>query len=134
MSHYPVSQELFQALLDHYWRARDNSVPRSCEQYPKGYCISYKALIEAAKVPLNPRAAVGPLSEIAAYCWFMYKVPLHALVVSAETGYPGGELEGFSKGYWSAAGSSKDIVGWAAVDVRKCHEAEGLPRVAPRLQ
>lgn len=133
MKVYPVSQDLFRALLNHYWKARDSGVPKTIDIFPKGYCIGYKTLIESAGVPLNPRQAGGPLCEIASFCWDKFQVPLHALVVNAESGVPGGDLYG-DKGYWNAPGSSKDINGWAEIDVVRCINAgDVLPRIAPTL-
>jgi hypothetical protein len=133
MKTYAVSQDLFQALLDHYWRARDSGTPKTISLFPKGYCIGYKSLIDAARVPLNPLSAGGPLFEIASFCWDKYRVPLHSLVVNVEKGYPGGDLEGMEEGYWGAPGSSKDIKDWAEIDVMACINAQNLPRIAPRL-
>jgi hypothetical protein len=133
MKTYAVSQDLFQALLNHYWNARDLDIPKTIDIFPKGYCIGYKNLIDAAKVPLNPRDAGGPLYEIGSFCWERYGVPLHALVVNAQTGIPGGNIADIEKGYWGAPGSSKDPLGWAEIDVMKCINAENLPRTAPEL-
>jgi hypothetical protein len=133
MKHYEVSQALFQALLDHYWRAKQDNVPQTAAQYPKGYCISYGHLIKAAKVPLNPRDAGGPLFEIASFCWETYGVPLHALVVNGSTGSPGGELDGMERGFFGAPGSSKTLSEWETVDVPKCIAANFLPKIAPPL-
>jgi hypothetical protein len=134
MKTYPVSQELFQALLNHYWKAKDSNAPEGIAIFPKGYCISYKNLIDAAGVPLNPLNAGGPLYEIASFCWSEYRVPIHALVVNAKTGYPGGGQDDMEKGYWGAPGSSNDVTGWAEIDVPSCiRGSDRLPRRAPKL-
>jgi hypothetical protein len=98
MKTFAVSQDLFQALLNHYWKARDSETPKTIAIFPKGYCIGYKNLIDAAKVPLSPRDAGGPLCEIAGFCWEKYGVPLHALVVNVKTGLPGGGIDDMQKG------------------------------------
>ena len=127
MKRFAVSQELFQALLTHYWLVKSKA-PKTALIYPKGYCISYGDLIRAAKVPLNPQHAGGPLYEIASFCCERYDVPLHALVVNAETGVPG-------PGFLEAPCSTNDpsYNGWAEIDVPKCINAENLPKVAPAL-
>jgi hypothetical protein len=130
MKSFPVSQPLFEALVAHYRRCREEAVPRTQLIYPRGYCISYQMLIERANVPLKPRNAGGPLNEIASFCWPTYGVPLHALVVNKELGYPGGDLD---KSYWGSPGASEDPTGWLEVDVPTCLNATTVPLVAPKL-
>ena len=128
-----LRQRLFQALLDHYWKARDSGTPARCALFPSGFCISYGDLIGQAGVPLEPRRAAGPLHAIAAFCHQHYSVPLHALVVNKARGVPGGAQDFRGKGYYAAPGSSVDLEGWRAVDVPRCIAAMNLPRVAPKI-
>jgi hypothetical protein len=127
-----LAERLFQSLLDHFWRARDMNVRKEIGQFPNGYTISYKKLVEASGVPLNPRSAGGPLFEIADYCKGKQWPPIHSLVVRAAEGDPG-------EGFFSAPGSEMSELKpedcyekWAAY-VRQCAEFEGFPRKAPSL-
>lgn len=132
MKDLTLSEKLFQSLLDHFWRARDANVPWDIDQFPKGYAISYKKLIEASGVPLDPRNAGGPLFDVANFCKSEGWPPLHSLVVRGKEGLPG-------EGYFSTPGSEmKDFTPeqryqkWAGY-VRNCATSDKYPRKAPKL-
>ena len=125
-------ETLFQSLLDHFWRARRENVQRDIDQYPKGYAISYKRLIQASGVDLDPRNAGGPLFEVAVYCKSQGWPPLHSLVVRGKEGDPG-------EGFFSAPGSEMSDLSprdryekWAQL-VRECANFEKYPTKAPKL-
>lgn len=127
-----LTRHLLQALLDHFWQARRERVPREPRLYPAGFLISYSSLIQRAGVVAEARRLGGPLAEISALCDLRGWPPLAALVVRQDCGQPG-------VGYFRRPGSPKiDLVtdehlhGWEA-DARACIEFPKLPRSAPSL-
>lgn len=127
-----TTRDLLQALLDHFWGARRERVPREPKLYPHGYLISYSALIQRAAVIVEARRLGGPLADISALCDLRDWPPLAALVVRQDCGQPG-------VGYFRRPGSPKiDLVtdahlaGWEA-DARACIAFDKLPRRAPAL-
>ena len=125
-------RDLLQALLDHFWQARRERIPREPKLYPAGYLISYSALIQRAAIMGEARRLGGPLAEISALCTLRGWPPLAALVVRQDCGQPG-------VGYFRRPGSPKvDVVtgdhlhGWE-IDARACIEFDKLPRRAPAL-
>lgn len=128
-----TTRDLLQALLDHFWRARRERVPREPKLYPGGYLISYSSLIQSAGVIVEARRLGGPLAEISALCELKGWPPLAALVVRQDCGQPG-------VGYFRRPGGPKvdlltneHLQGWAA-DAEACIAFEKLPRRAPALQ
>ena len=128
-----TTQELLQALLDHFWKARRERVPREAKLYPGGYLISYSSLIQGAGIAAEARRLGGPLGEIAKLCELKQWPPLAALVVRQDVGQPG-------VGYFRRPGSAKvDLVteehvrAWEA-DALACIEFSRMPRNAPALQ
>ncbi len=128
-----TTRDLLQALLDHFWQARRERIPREPKLYPGGYLISYTALIQRAGVAVEARRLGGPLAEIAALCDLRGWPPLAALVVRQDRGEPG-------VGYFRRPGSPKiDLLtdehlrGWEA-DARACIAFEKLPRSAPAIK
>jgi len=128
-----VTQDLLQALLDHFWEARRKRVPREPKLYPSGYLISYTSLIQRAGVAVEARRLGHQLTEIAELAVLKGWPPLAALVVRQDAGHPG-------VGYFRRPGSPKiDLVtedhlrGWEA-EARSCIDFERLPRRAPALK
>jgi hypothetical protein len=125
-----VRNVLFQALLDHFWRARDASAPPEPYLFPKGYLVSYGDLIRASGVDLNPRLAGGPLFHVAEYCALKGWPPVHSLVVRKDEGYPG---EGYFHAPGSDAGDDSDLGERLRLwdeNVRACAKSNVLPRKA----
>lgn len=127
-----TTQELFQALLDHFWEARRRKVPREPKLYPSGYLISYTSLIQRAGVAVEARRMGGPMTEIARLCEAKGWPPMPALVVRQDAAQPG-------VGYFRRPGSPKiDLVthehlrGWEA-DAYACIAFQAMPRRAPAL-
>ncbi len=130
--HVDTTQELLQALLDHFWEARRKRLPREPKLAPGGYLISYSALIQRAGVAAEARRLGGPLAAISHLCDLKRWPPLAALVVRQDVGQPG-------VGYFRRPGSPKiDLVtdehlrGWE-LDARACIAFEKLPRLAPAM-
>ena len=126
------TQDLLQALLDHFWEARRKRTPREAKLSPGGYLISYSALIQRAGVMVEPRRLGGPLAEISALCALRGWPPLAALVVRQDVGQPG-------VGYFRRPGSAKvDLItaehlrGWEE-DAQACMAYDRLPRRAPAI-
>lgn len=127
-----VTEQLFQSLLDHFWKAREGSADRDVGQYPGGYCVSYGQLVKVSGVPLDPRNTGGPLFEVAEYCVRSGWPPIHSLVVRAKEGDPG-------TGYFRAKGTELDhlpeieqYAAWVR-NVRMCANFDEYPKDAPRL-
>ncbi len=127
-----ATRDLLQALLDHFWQARRQRLPREPKLAPAGYLISYSALIQRAGVVVEARRLGGPLAEISALCELRGWPPLAALVVRQDCGQPG-------VGYFRRPGSAKvdlvtneHLLSWEA-DARACIGFEGLPRRAPAI-
>lgn len=127
-----ATRDLLQALLDHFWQARRQRVPREPKLFPAGYLISYSALIQRAGIVVEARRLGGPLAEISALCDLRAWPPLAALVVRQDCGQPG-------VGYFRRPGSAKvdlvtneHLLSWEA-DARACIAFEGLPRRAPAV-
>ncbi len=127
-----LTRDLLQALLDHFWQARRERIPREPKLYPAGYLISYSSLIQRAGVVADARRLGGPLADISALCDLRGWPPLAALVVRQDCGQPG-------VGYFRRPGSPKiDLVtnehlrGWEA-DARACIAFEKMPRSAPAI-
>ncbi len=131
--HYgDTTRDLLQALLDHFWAARRERVPREPKLYPGGYLLSYSSLIQKAGVIVEARRLGGPLAEISGLCDLRGWPPLAALVVRQDCGQPG-------VGYFRRPGSPKvDLVtqehlhGWE-IDARACIAFDKLPRRAPAV-
>ena len=127
-----ATRDLLQALLDHFWQARRERVPREPKLYPGGYLISYSSLIQRAGVLAEARRLGGPLSEIAALCDLRGWPPLAALVVRQDCGQPG-------VGYFRRPGAPKidlatdeHLREWQA-EARACIAFDKLPRNAPAI-
>ena len=127
-----LSRDLLRALLDHFWQARRERVPREAKLYPGGYLIAYSSLIHRAGVVAAARRLGGPLAEISALCDLRGWPPLAALVVRQDCGQPGVV-------YFRRPGSPKiDLVtdehfqAWEG-DARACINFEKLPRNAPAI-
>ena len=127
------TRDLLQALLDHFWQARRERVPRVPKLFPAGYLISYTALIQRAGIAAEARRLGGPLAEISALCELRSWPPLAALVVRQDCGQPG-------VGYFRRPGSAKvdlvtneHLLGWQA-DARACIDFGALPRRAPAIR
>ena len=126
------TRDLLQALLDHFWQARRERIPREPKLYPAGYLTSYTALIQRAGVAVEARRMGGPLAEISALCDLRAWPPLAALVVRQDCGQPG-------VGYFRRPGSAKvdlvtdeHLLAWEA-DARAVIGFERLPRRAPAM-
>ena len=124
-----ITRDLLQALLDHFWQARRERIPREPRLYPAGYLISYSALIQRAGVMVEARRLGGPLAEISALCDLRGWPPLAALVVRQDCGQPG-------VGYFRRPGSPKlDLVtnehlqSWE-MDARACIDFVKVPHTA----
>ena len=131
-SEHDPTRDLLQALLDHFWQARRERIPREPKLYPAGYLISYSSLVQRAAILVEARRLGGPLAEISALCALRGWPPLAALVVRQDCGQPG-------VGYFRRPGTPKvdlvtqdHLLGWEA-DARACFEFEKLPRRAPAL-
>lgn len=127
-----ATRELLQALLDHFWQARREHVPREPRLFPAGYLISYSALIQRAGITVEARRLGGPLAEISALCDLRSWPPLAALVVRQDRGQPG-------IGYFRRPGSAPidlvtdaHLLSWDA-DARACMDFKTLPRRAPAI-
>ena len=127
-----VTRELLQALLDHFWECRRKRAPPEAKLYPRGYLISYSALVQRAGVAVEARRLGGPLAEIGALCELKSWPPLAALVVRQDVGQPG-------VGYFRRPGSAKvDLVtdehlrSWER-DAQACISFHKLPRRAPAM-
>ena len=127
-----LSRDLLQALLDHFWQARRERIPREPKLYPGGYLISYSSLIARAGVIAEARRLGGPLTEISALCDLREWPPLAALVVRQDCGQPG-------LGYFRRPASPKidlvtdeHLLGWE-MDARACIHFDKLPRRAPAI-
>lgn len=127
-----VTQDLLQALLDHFWEARKRRLPLELRLAPGGYLISYSSLIQRAGVAVEARRLGGQLAEISALCELRGWPPLAALVVRQDVGQPG-------VGYFRRPGSPKvDLVteehlrGWES-DARACIAFPAMPRRAPAI-
>ena len=126
------TRDLLQALLDHFWQARRERVPREAKLYPGGYLISYTSLIGRAGVVIEARRMGGPLAEISALCDLRGWPPLAALVVRQDCGPAG-------VGDFRRPGSAKVDLVYA--DHRRAWEADAaavmafdhLPRTAPAI-
>lgn len=128
-----VTQDLLQALLDHFWQARRRRTPREVKLFPSGYLISYSSLIQRAGVAVEARRLGGPLSEISRLCELKGWPPLAALVVRQDVGQPG-------LGYFRRPSAPKVEVisdahlrSWES-DARSCIEYRSMPKLAPALQ
>lgn len=132
MAERNTTQELLQALLDHFWEARRKRVAREPKLFPSGYLISYSSLVARAGVAVEARRLGGPLAEISALCELKGWPPLAALVVRQDGGQPG-------VGYFRKPGSPKvDLVtdehlhAWEE-DARKCIAFDRMPKLAPAI-
>ena len=128
-----ATRDLLQALLDHFWQARRQRIPREPKLAPAGYLISYSALIQRAGVLVEARRLGGPLAEISALCELRGWPPLAALVVRQDCGQPG-------VGYFRRPGSAEvdlvtkeHLLSWEA-DARACIHFDKLPRRAPAIR
>jgi hypothetical protein len=97
-----LTEACYQALLRHFWWARNENLPREAKLYPYGYLLSYGQLIDAAKVPLDPRNTGGPLYWVAERCVSSGRPPINALVVNKQTGIP-------DEGFFGAPGSKSRL-------------------------
>ena len=116
-----LSEALLQGLLAHIRRCRREQVARVAKQYPVGYLIGYRALIEASGVTTVAAWMTAPLAEIGAVARRRGWPDLPALVVNQAKGYPG-------PGYFKQPGAPMpDIIGESDL---KAWEAKALACMA----